>query len=106
MNWLIEKIKDVVFTLTHPNYWIMNYPYSQIMEDTLNHLMEYHKFENITRFEATIGGMKFWISNYPYAAFTMRIDNALKVRPSRRTISKARDKLLCDFLQSEGNKKA
>ncbi len=105
MNWITEKIKDLVFTLTHPNYWLMNYSYSKIIDDTLNHLMNYYNFEDITKFYATIGGVQFWISNYPYAAFTVKGSSTTKVRPSRRTIRKARDKLLRDFLQSEIDKK-
>lgn len=81
---MIEILK-VIFS---PSYWLMNYNYSKVWDEKLNELLEKNNFTDIGEYDATIWEYKVWISNHPYASF--RCNN---VRPSRRTIMKARVKL-------------
>lgn len=81
----------VLFT---PSCWLQNYLYSSNWDKLLNELMETHTFTNVTEYTANLGNVRVWIENYPYAAFTP--DRSIKVRPSRRTILKAYDKLVND----------
>lgn len=81
----------VVFT---PSCWLQIHPYSSIWDKQLNKLMETHTFTNVTGFTANLGNVRVWIENYPYAAFTP--DRSMTVRPSRRTILKAYEKLVND----------
>jgi hypothetical protein len=83
----------VIFT---PGCWVQNKSYSAILDAKLNKLMQEGDFYNIDKYHAEIGGIKLWISNHPYASFSMGME-----RPSRRTILKAHDKLLNDFISKE-----
>lgn len=100
MNKLIETVKDLIFFLTHPSYWIMNYPYRKEYDRWFNELLDKHELEEvddiISGYIIKIGGYKFWIENQPYACFTNRYIKRKyqrEVRPSRRTIHKTIKKL-------------
>lgn len=80
--------------LLTPGCWFQLYPYSKVWDAHLNALMKAHKFEQGSDCIAMLGGNQIWIANHPYASF--RTVNGAIVRPSRRTILKAWDKLVKD----------
>lgn len=85
MNWL----KDVVFTITHPSFWFMNYPYSAAWDAELRQLLSTTVFTDVTEYTAKLGGIRIWVANYPFACM-----NFMGNRPSRRLIAKAYQRLL------------
>jgi len=93
-------LKDIIFFLTHPDYWIMNHPYNKEWDKKLKTLMKQHLFTNIDGATADIDGIKLWIANYPYASFTIyeAIGTNFRVRPSRRTIRAAYSHLIHSHL--------
>jgi hypothetical protein len=83
-------IKNILFTLTHPNYWIINGRYSKHLDSwILENIKIDPKFEAVDDYRATLNGKEFWIANYPYG---FSLDN-MGTRPSRLTISKFYDAL-------------
>lgn len=86
-------IKDVIFTITHPSYWSMNYPYNKTWDKRLNELADKYTFERKTDCYAKLGDTEVWIKNYPYACFEF-----MSCRPSRRTIHRLHNKLINDLM--------
>ena len=70
----------------------MNDNYNRAWDEKLNELLLEHTFTNIGSHYATLWGYQIWIVNYPYAAFTFR-----DMRPSRKTILKAKARLDADL---------
>ena len=90
----MNKLKEILFVLTHPSFWLMNYTYSKIWDEELKRLISEYKFEYIDHYSAKIGRYEMWVANYPYAAFTCPF---AYVRPKRYTIKLAYDKLISDL---------
>jgi hypothetical protein len=89
-------MKTFLRILFTPSCWLQLNPYSAVWDARLNELMKTHKFERNSECTAKIGNITVWIENHPYASFTA--DHGPRVRPSRRTILKAHDKLVSDLL--------
>ena len=66
----------------------MNYDYNRAWDEKINELLSEQTFTDIESHHATLWGYKIWTANYPYAAFTFK-----DMRPSRKTILKARARL-------------
>lgn len=82
--------KNILFTLLHPNYWLMKGRYSKHLDSWILETIENKpKFEKVSEYTATLNGIEFWIANYPYG-FSL---NDMGARPSRLTISKFYDAL-------------
>jgi len=94
---MYELLKDFLFWLSHPGYWVMNNPYSPEWDRMLSALMKAHSFDQIDEYTACLGGKKIWITNRPYASMCPR---HIEVRPKRRTIHKAHIKLVADQLKA------
>lgn len=87
-----------------PDFWIMNYPYSESWDKALNRLLDVYDFSEIGVYTAKLGDTKVWISNVPYAAFTPQIRGLMEdVRPSRITIARALEKLINSGFSLRGN---
>lgn len=94
----ISKIKDFLFFLVRPNYWLMNSPYCRGWDKKLNKLMEEHQFEIMSgSLYAKLGGHRVWITNHPYNSFTLDDNHC---RPSRKTIYHAMQKLKREALDN------
>ena len=84
-----NKLSDY-FRILLPDFWIMNYGYSQSWDKALNRLMDEHAFKVVNTYTAMLGDTEVWIQNMPYAAFRPLIPGKDEgVRPSRLTIAKA-----------------
>ena len=92
MNYLLK-------TLLTPQCWIQNYEYNPIWDTKLRSLIKEHTFKLKSNYTATLGGHEIWIGNHPYASFTP-YSPQMGIRPSRRTIFMAYDKLIEDVLNS------
>lgn len=65
---IIKEIRDRLFRILRPNYWIQNYPTCDKYSDEIENLIDSGaEVEVIDRFTAKIDGRKLWIENYPYA---------------------------------------
>jgi hypothetical protein len=98
-------MKELVYwikSLLHPSYWVMMNPYSKAWDHELRRLMMDHKFIICSQYTAEIGGVSVWIENHPYSSFCP--DSLISVRPSRRTIMMAREKLCHDVFNGLGRK--
>lgn len=84
----------VLFT---PRCWIQSGKYSAEWDKALNNLMTTDNFDWYCERRASIGGVHIWVDNHPYASFTIQL-KGVEVRPSRRTVLKAYDKLIKDTL--------
>ena len=106
----MKKIIQWLFILFHPSFWILNNPYDKIWDREFMKLMSDYKFTDIDYYYATLGDKRLWIRNYPYASFVYTyydkdinpFRKACEVRPSRWTIYQARQKLMKDWLKSNG----
>lgn len=94
---LLLITKDFLISISS-RFWIMNYPYSRIWNDTLKEKMKTEKFKRLSAHTAILGNLKIWTSNYPYASFTHR-QGWLNVRPSRMTIIRANRKMEEDLME-------
>lgn len=84
---MVKILKDLLFVLFHPSYWLMNYHYCETWDRHIKNLMAKHKFVACGGYTAKLGDTEIWIENHPYASMTPYL--ILKVRPSRRTIRSA-----------------
>jgi len=74
------------------------YPYSAEWDKKLNELMDSHKFVRVDDFTVMIGDVEVWIENKPYADFKP-YNPHLNVSPSRKTLRRARARLVQDQLE-------
>lgn len=80
----MERVKDFFFVLTHPSFWIKNYPTSLSYDAWLRGMMDKReKVIILDPFTVQFGGQILWIENYPYA-FAHRC-NGTKSLPTSRT---------------------
>lgn len=89
INWIYEAL----FTISHPSFWTMNYPYDKEWDRKVKELFDSGDIEIEDFFYARVGGQKLWYKNYPYASFNKDTDlfeyvvsGKNSVRPSRLTI--------------------
>lgn len=96
-----EKLKDVMFTITHIRCWITIYPCNKEWDTLLKELSKKHTFEIEDEFIAKLGNVKVWYRNFPYASFTRFSEDAPKrekVLLKRRTIYLLMKKLINENL--------
>lgn len=85
----MKIIKTFFYFLFKPEFWYMNYSYSEIIDDVLNYDLDNCEIGSINGYELIINSHRYWIGNYPYAYGYIR---GLNVRPSRFTILKLRER--------------
>lgn len=86
---MIELIKDIIFTITHPRTWIMFNNYddaydkfiNKIIDDKAEIILGSFTSEVMTNHKFTI-----WTSNFPYSYGNICSPRKSNDRPSRRTI--------------------
>jgi len=83
--------------LATPHCWLQNEHYSSVWNRELQELLGRHYFLNIEKHTATLGGVEIWTANHPYASFRP-YGKLPDVRPSRRVILYACDKLIRESL--------
>jgi hypothetical protein len=93
---LIWKIKNALFRLTHPSFWLQNVRTSYEWDAQLRQLMQEHGVRRIDNCTADVGGVTIWIKNYPYG-FGKRFMSPLNGLPipapiTRRRIIEALDR--------------
>jgi hypothetical protein len=100
MIWLY----DFLWTIFHPQFFLMNHPYSAEWEKQFNELLSQNSFTNIDHYNAFLGDKKLWVASYPFACFTTRLNGfppeCREVRPKRRTIYRAWQKIKEDWQAS------
>lgn len=94
----MSELKWFLKVLFTPACWVQNYPYSKDWDEKLKRLLEERRFVNVTYYTAEISGHVVWIANHPYASFSLYREPL--VRPSRRTILKAMEKLVLTRLSN------
>lgn len=86
---MIDLIKDVLFTITHPASWLMLNNYDADYDKFINKIID-DKTEIISGFftsEVMINpSVTIWTSNFPYSYGNIYYPRESKDRPSRRTI--------------------
>ena len=109
MNKIIENIKDFLFFITHPSYFIMNEKYSKEYDMLFNKLLDEYEFYDYDYHTIKLGNTTFWIRNIPYSCFTTHESHLTgymddkELRPSRRSIHKALKKLTKFLVDRELN---
>lgn len=93
---IMDSVYWNVAVLLSQGCWDCHYPYSRQWDRELTKLMESERFKVRDRYTAYLGGLEIWISNHPYASF--HIYKGPQVRPSRKTILKAHEKLISDMI--------
>jgi hypothetical protein len=76
---IVELIKNIIFTLISPKYWLMLKTYNKHCDEWCITALKSPKIEIISEHRAKLNGKEIWISNYPYG-FEFCGTN---VRPSR-----------------------
>lgn len=83
-------MKNILFTLTHPSYWIMLKRYSKHLDNWINEQLESNpEFKDRRECWVTMNGKRFWVANRPYGFELEDTD----LRPSRVTVDKFYDAL-------------
>lgn len=100
---LLSLIADCLFALTHPQYWGQNHKYSKAWDKVLKDLMKSYDFKWDGDHTVTLGDILIWVSNHPYASFDLCQDGPkpFNIRPSRRTMHKAYQKLQVDTIKCQ-----
>lgn len=100
MKKILNNIKDFLFLITHPSYWLMDdtLRYGKEYDRWFNELLDNNEFTYRDDYIAKLGGIEFWIANRPYWCFQYikyykHSRDFGTLRPSRRTIHKAIKKL-------------
>lgn len=96
----MKKIKEFLWVLMHPAFWVQTATYSEAWDKKLNYLIENHKFEYCNEHIAIIGNVEVWINNYPYGCMNP-YHQVMSARPSRHTIYKAYKKYIKDVFEHE-----
>lgn len=93
-------MRDFIWAMFHPMYWIQNYEYSETLDSFLNKCMEedwdvqffQHTVKVTNKQEVTF---ELWSSNHPYASYTLyNYFNESKFLAKRRTRHKFRQWLV------------
>ncbi len=92
-------IKDIVFTVFHPSYWLMNEPFSESWDEVLNKLLEKYAFEPCCERTVKLNGIRIWVANHPFASMTPYGQTMPSFRPKRRTIARAFRKMQSDIFK-------
>ena len=97
MREIFDNIKDFVFLITHPEYWMMeNLKYDKNYDKQFNSLLDTYGFSDHDDYTIKLGDTRVWTRNIPYSCFftvDYNRDYYGILRPSRRTIHKAFKKL-------------
>lgn len=95
MRKLIEYIKDFVFLITHPNYYIMNKKYNKEYDESFNKLLNEYEFSKYDGYTVNLGDIMLWVDNVPYSCFSLYTNDLVtsRLRPSRRSIHRGLKKL-------------
>lgn len=94
-DWLKYTLK-VIFT---SECWLQNHMYNKEWDNELHELLlSGTEFEIICDYTARIGSRVVWIANHPYASFTISGD--ITLRPSRKVIMMAQDRLIESRIKS------
>lgn len=81
----------------NPSMWVMIHAYSAEYDAALLALMEKHRFRDLRSHTVMLGEHELWIANHPYASFKPYVGwNGINVRPSRKTILLAHDRMMKD----------
>jgi len=92
----MKDLKYRLRILFDTNYWLMNNRYSEDWDNELTKALESGRyFTEIDSYTANFAGRCIWIENHPYASFTPHDGYycRFKVRPSRVTVMKLRERL-------------
>ena len=95
MKGFLNNIYEFFFFLVRPNYWLMLYPYDEVLDIQLNKDLEIG-FIICNQYRAKIGENVYWVGNYPYAYGCV---GSMFSRPSRMTIYKTRRAQVAFYLK-------
>lgn len=95
---MIWKLKNWLFRLIHPSFWIQNEPTCWEWDAQVRELIAYIErapFEvRVDQYTAEAGGITLWTSNYPYSYGHTLSGGANKVLPAPITRVRLRRALL------------
>ena len=95
-------LKDFIFAVFHPTYWLMNNSYDRAFDQFLRELMSTTKFKAKNAHCVQLGPMDLWVANHPYGSFVVYTNGrAHNYRASRRTIQFAQTRMLKDIYIKE-----
>lgn len=95
-----KRLKDIVFALTHPAYWLSNDRSSSFIDALISEIIEKDLVVRLEHYKAiTKGGSSIWVANYPYAYGSMGLEGDLL--PYRRTRRRLRNYLLKKSIENE-----
>jgi len=96
---MIRIIKDIVFTIFHPSFWIMNSSYNRDYDEIMNVIINSHaSVKQKSDCNIIIGPFTIWTSNYPYSYGIMIVNDT--IRPSRRTVKKLKSYIDKEIIHS------
>jgi hypothetical protein len=90
----MNKLKNILFAIFHPSYWVSIHMYNKEWDEELNDLMNRHTFHIVDDFTVKLGNKTIWYRNHPYGSFTEWDNFLIGRRPSRRTRHIAMTKLI------------
>ena len=105
-----RKIKNILFTICHPSYWIMNHEYSEVWDTLLRKQAEEQYFtpeeddDPYLSYTVKLGSLRLWVANHPYASFTQPPFDMIgcrRIRPSRLTIYQLHKKMIQDIANTK-----
>lgn len=101
-----RKLKNILFTICHPSYWIMGYEYSELWDTMLRKRAEGHYFtpeedDVYISYTVKLGSLRLWVANHPFASFTLPRLGVCNTRPSRLTIYELHKKMTKDIANTK-----
>jgi hypothetical protein len=98
------KIKNVIFTIVHPSYWISNWGFSEDLESFFIRNWD-NPFIYKSKYTACFCDVVIWTSNHPMLSFSCDLSDRFdeEKQPSNLTRHRLMKKLEKDYLkESEG----
>lgn len=79
-------MKNLLYLLPRPNFWLSNYPVCREWDRVLNRLIDNFEVKVINEYYADIGGVEVWIRNYPYGYGAPEDLKCLPLRATRKRL--------------------
>lgn len=95
---MMWKLKNWLFRLTHPSFWVQNgrtcWEWDTLVQELIAYIERAPYEVRVSQYTAEVGSITLWISNYPYCFGSTRTGAAGKVLPAPITRARLRRALL------------
>lgn len=98
---MTDTIKNILFRIVRPRYWLMSNTYSQAWDAFVLRAIADGDICRVCQYTANVGGKRVWVSNFPYAYGEGYGKDTHALRPSCRTIKLLEEALACTVTKED-----